>query len=187
MKDIAKKARDGADFIDLTGMYSDTRDSGAYFKHGELAAGLASGRTHHVEAGGQGELDGGDADRAARSVYEHLLSRPGPAALEELVSHDSSLVVGILGGSSGTTYDAFKLIAEAQKYGARAATFGRKIKNAEDPLTFVEMLRHIVDGDLTPKQAVKSYHSALQSMKLKPWRSLEDDLQLTDKNLKYLK
>jgi hypothetical protein len=111
----------------------------------------------------------------------------GPAALEELVCHDTRLVVGILGGSSGTTYDAFKLIAEAQKYGARVATFGRKIKNAEHPLTFVAMLRHIVDGDITPEQAVESYHGALQSMKIKPWRSLEEDLQLTDKNLKYLK
>jgi hypothetical protein len=122
----------------------------------------------------------------ARPVFLKIVYH-GPAALEELVCHDSSLVVGILGGSSGTTYDAFKLIAEAQKYGARAATFGRKIKNAEDPLTFVEMLRHIVDGDLTPEQAVKSYHGALHALNLKPWRSLEDDLQLTDKNLKYLK
>jgi hypothetical protein len=122
----------------------------------------------------------------ARPVFLKIVYH-GPAALEELVSHDSSLVVGILGGSSGTTYDAFKLIAEAQKYGARAATFGRKIKNAEDPLIFVEMLRHIVDGDLSPEQAVKSYHGALKDRKLKPIRSLEDDLQLTDKNLKYLK
>lgn len=122
----------------------------------------------------------------ARPVFLKIVYH-GPDALEELVCHDSSLVVGILGGSSGTTYDAFKLIAEAQKYGARAATFGRKIKNAEHPLTFVEMLRHIVDGDLSAEQAVKAYHGALQSMKLKPWRSLDDDLQLTDKNLKYLK
>ncbi len=41
--------------------------------------------------------------------------------MEELVAYDPHLVVGILGGSAGTTYDAFKLIAEAQKYGARAA------------------------------------------------------------------
>ena len=39
-----------------------------------------------------------------------------------------------LGGGAGTTYDAFKLIAEAQKYGARAALFGRKINNAENQL-----------------------------------------------------
>jgi len=142
------------------------------------------------------ELPGYMNDQIVRSLAGvPLKSRPvflkivyhGPAALQELVCHDSSLVVGILGGSSGTTYDAFKLISEAQKYGARAATFGRKIKNAEHPLAFVEMLRHIVDGDLTPEQAVKSYHDALKTLKLKPWRTLEDDLQLTDKNLKYLK
>ncbi len=122
----------------------------------------------------------------ARPVFLKIVYH-GPAALEELVCHDSSLIVGILGGSSGTTYDAFKLVAEAQKYGARVATFGRKIKNAEHPPTFVEMLRRIVDGDLTAEQAVKAYHSALQSMQLEPWRSLEDDLQLTDKSLKYIK
>ena len=46
----------------------------------------------------------------------------------------------------GTTYDAFKLLADAQKYGARVALFGRKINNAENQLAFVEFLRLIVDG-----------------------------------------
>src|SRR5690606_11456311 len=50
----------------------------------------------------------------------------GPKAMEELVSYDPHLVVGILGGGAGTTYDAFKLLAEAQKYGARVALYGRK-------------------------------------------------------------
>src|SRR5215471_8150100 len=42
----------------------------------------------------------------------------GAKAMEELVRYDPHLVVGILGGSAGTTYDAFKLLAEAKKYGA---------------------------------------------------------------------
>src|SRR5262249_18950007 len=50
----------------------------------------------------------------------------GPKAMEELVHYDPHLVVGILGGSAGTTYDAFKLLSEARKYGARVALFGRK-------------------------------------------------------------
>src|SRR5678816_4401289 len=41
----------------------------------------------------------------------------GPRALEELAQYDPKMVVGILGGSAGTTYDAFKLIHDAQKYG----------------------------------------------------------------------
>ena len=67
--------------------------------------------------------------------------------MEELVAYDPHLVVGILGGGAGTTYDAFKLIAEAKKYGARVALFGRKINNAEYQLAFVEFLRLIADGD----------------------------------------
>src|SRR5215510_14571005 len=45
----------------------------------------------------------------------------GPKALSELVNYDPQLIVGILGGGAGTTYDAFKLIADAQTYGARVA------------------------------------------------------------------
>ena len=70
----------------------------------------------------------------------------GPKAMEELAQYDPNLVVGILGGSAGTTYDAFKLIHDAQKYGARVALFGRKINNAEHQLAFIEMLRLITDG-----------------------------------------
>ena len=67
--------------------------------------------------------------------------------MEELVQLDPHLVVGILGGGAGTTYDAFKLLAEAQKYGARAALYGRKINNAEHQLSFIAFLRLIADGD----------------------------------------
>ena len=68
---------------------------------------------------------------------------------------DPKLVVGILGGSAGTTYDAFKLIYDAQKYGARVALFGRKINNAEHQLAFVEMLRLVTDGKISPEEAVR--------------------------------
>ena len=67
----------------------------------------------------------------------------GPKAMEELVRYDPHLVVGVLGGAAGTTYDAFKLLGEAKKYGARAALFGRKINNAENQLAFIEFLRLI--------------------------------------------
>lgn len=72
--------------------------------------------------------------------------------MEELAQYDPNLVVGILGGSAGTTYDAFKLIHDAQKYGARVALFGRKINNAEHQLAFIEMLRLITDGKISPKK-----------------------------------
>lgn len=102
----------------------------------------------------------------------------GPRAMEELVAYDPHLVVGILGGGAGTTYDAFKLLAEAQKYGARVALFGRKINNAENQLAFVQFLRLIVDGEISPEEAVPAYHAVLQKLGVKPHRSLADDQQL---------
>jgi hypothetical protein len=102
-----------------------------------------------------------------------------------LVAYDPHLVVGILGGGAGTTYDAFKLIGEAQKYGARAALFGRKINQAECQLAFVQFLRLIVDREITPEEAVRAYHGVLQRLKIKPRRSLDDDLTLQSGVMSY--
>ena len=109
----------------------------------------------------------------------------GPKAMEELAQYDPNLVVGILGGSAGTTYDAFRLIHDAQKYGARVALFGRKINNAEHQLAFIEMLRLITDGKLSPEEAVRAYHGVLQGKGIKPHRALEEDLKLTDQTMSY--
>jgi hypothetical protein len=103
----------------------------------------------------------------------------GPAALEQLVSYDSSVVVGILGGSAGTTFDAFHMLWEAKKYGAHAALFGRKINSAEHQLSFIEQLRALADGGIEPADAVKSYHAALEKLQITPHRTLHDDLQST--------
>ncbi len=109
----------------------------------------------------------------------------GPKAMEELAQYDPKLVVGILGGSAGTTYDAFKLIHDAQKYGARVALYGRKINNAEHQLAFIEMLRLITDGKIAPEEAVRAYHGVLQGKGIKPHRSLEEDLKTTDQAMSY--
>ena len=77
----------------------------------------------------------------------------GPAAMEQLVQYDSKLIPGILGGSAGTTHDAFRMLWEARKYGARAALFGRKINYAEDQLLFVKMLRALADGEVSMSTA----------------------------------
>ena len=109
----------------------------------------------------------------------------GPRAMEELAQYDPNLVVGVLGGSAGTTYDAFKLIHDAQKYGARVALFGRKINNAEHQLAFIEMLRLITDGKIAPDEAVRAYHGVLQAKNIKPKLPLEKDLELTDQTMSY--
>lgn len=109
----------------------------------------------------------------------------GPRALEELVAYDPHLVVGILGGSAGTTLDAFQLLSDAKKYGARVALFGRKINNAECQLAFVEFLRLIADGHLEPVEAVKAYHGVLQKLGIPPHRSLEEDLSQKTGSMSY--
>lgn len=100
----------------------------------------------------------------------------GPEAMEALSRYDSTLVVGILGGSAGTTLDAFQMLYDAKKYGARVALYGRKINNADHQLSFVKYLRLVADSQIEPVEAVKAYHGDLQKLGIRPTRSLEDDL-----------
>ncbi|MBP7571971.1 MAG: hypothetical protein KBA95_18095 [Acidobacteria bacterium] len=104
----------------------------------------------------------------------------GPQAMEELVAYDPHLVPGVLGGSAGTTHDAFRLLEEARRHGARVALFGRKIKNAEHQLSFVKWLRAIADGEIGAAEACRAYHGDLERLGIRPHRSLEADLQLTE-------
>ena len=109
----------------------------------------------------------------------------GPGPLEELAAYDSRMIVGILGGSAGTTLDAFQLIHDAQKHGAKVALFGRKINLSEHPLAFIELLRRVVDGEVKPTEAVKVYHEVLRSSGIRPARTLQQDLQLTANKMSY--
>jgi hypothetical protein len=100
--------------------------------------------------------------------------------LEELVDHDSSLVVGVLGGSGGTARDTFELLHQAEKSGAKVALFGRKIKLAESPLDLLALFRPVIERNVSPADAVKQYHAALAKKKIRPVRALEDDLAITE-------
>ncbi|MBP7142856.1 MAG: hypothetical protein KBA71_13185 [Opitutaceae bacterium] len=109
----------------------------------------------------------------------------GPRALEELRNFDSTLIVGILGGGAGTTHDAFKLLADAKRHGARCALFGRKIKDAEDPFAFLAILRSVADDDLPARDAVRIYHERLKEANVTPRRSLDQDLEITFDDLTF--
>src|SRR5215470_14540947 len=119
----------------------------------------------------------GGVTAAGRPLFLKMVYH-GPKAMEELVRYDPHLVVGILGGSAGTTCDAFKLLSEARKYGARVALFGRKINNSENQLAFIRFLRWIADGEIGPEEAVQAYHGVLQKLNVKPHRPLNDDMAL---------
>ena len=121
---------------------------------------------------------------AGRPIFLKIVYH-GPKAMEELAQYDPNLVVGILGGGAGTTFDAFKLIHDAAKYGARVALFGRKINNAEHQLAFIEMLRLITDGKVSPEEVVRAYHGVLRARGIPPRLPLDQDLQLTDQSMSY--
>jgi hypothetical protein len=116
--------------------------------------------------------------RDARPLFLKLPYH-GPQAMAALASYDPDLIPGILGGASGTTYDAFFLLEDARRHGARAALYGRKIKDSEHPLTFVRYLRAIADGETEAADACRAYHADLRALGIAPQRSLEEDLVLT--------
>jgi hypothetical protein len=115
--------------------------------------------------------------RASRPEFLKIAYN-GPETMEALVSYDSSLVVGILGGEASTTYDAYRLISEAKKHGARLTLFGRRIKGSEDPLSFLEVLRQVADGHVGPEEGVRQYRCLLDDKGIAAARSLDDDMIL---------
>jgi hypothetical protein len=104
----------------------------------------------------------------------------GAGALAELAEHDPSVVVGVLGGSAGTTRDTFELLQRAERHGARVALFGRKIQHAESQLHLVGLMRPVLRGELSPADAVRAYHEALAGAEIAPRRTLKADLEVTD-------
>ncbi len=103
----------------------------------------------------------------------------GSDALAELVGHDPSVVVGILGGAAGTTRDTFELLDQAQRHGARVALFGRRIQRAESQLDLVGLMRPVLRAELSPADAVRAYHAALERTGVAAQRTLEADLEVT--------
>ncbi len=113
--------------------------------------------------------------RSSRPIFLKTVYH-GPRYMEELVHYDPHLIVGVLGGAAGTTFDAFDLLYQAKKYGARAALFGRKINHAEHQPAFVKFLRLVAEGELKPGEAVRAYHAVLEALGIRPRRDLREDL-----------
>jgi len=104
----------------------------------------------------------------------------GKRALAELAEHDPGLVVGVLGGSAGTTRDTFELLTQSEQAGARVALFGRKINLAESPLDLLALFRPVIERSIAPEEAVRAYHAGLAKKHLQPKRPLADDLLITE-------
>lgn len=125
----------------------------------------------------------GSLTRAERPEFLKIAYN-GPAALEELAGYDPSLVVGVLGGGSGTHRDTLELVAQTERFGARLALFGRKINAAEDQAALIRWMRLVADGDATPAQAVRGYHADLARQNLIADRDLDTDLRISEDVLK---
>lgn len=121
--------------------------------------------------------------RAERPEFLKIVYN-GRRALEELVAHDDTVVVGVMGGASGTHRDALELVARAEASGARLAIFGRKINLAEHQPSLTKWMRAVADGEAKPEEAVRGYHGDLQRLGLRPDRELDVDIEVTDVALK---
>ncbi len=195
----AEERKLGADL----GLYSVTFNNDLEADHRSLAAynlfrldAERAGFRHFLEVFDPNQMGEHPIEDIGRFVSDHIArtlagvtsaGRPvflkipyhGPKAMEMLVHYDRDVVVGILGGSSGTTFDAFQMLWEAKKYGARVALYGRKINKSEHQLTFIRYLRWIADDKIMPEEAVRAYHGDLQKLGIRPYRELADDLRQT--------
>lgn len=122
--------------------------------------------------------------KAHRPVFLKMAYN-GADAVAELAGHDPSLVVGLLGGSAGTTRDTFELLHRGEQAGARVSLFGRKIQRAESQLDLVALMPQVLQGKLGPEDAVRAYHAVLQEKGIAPARPLDQDLQITDPALRH--
>ncbi len=105
----------------------------------------------------------------------------GPAATEEIAGYDPGKVIfGVLGGGAGTSRDCLELIRQAEKHGARIALFGRKVYFAEDSVLMLRAMRRVIEERISSEEGVKAYHGDLQKAGIAPFRSLADDLVLSD-------
>ncbi len=117
MNDLAKKAREGADFLDLAAMYSEKRDSGAYFKHGELAAGLEG----EVFAAKPGDIVGPIEDNSALHLFKVLDARKG--ASEYL---RASHILFRMEGDTAAVKELAQRVAREAKGGANFGALARQ-------------------------------------------------------------
>ncbi|EHH67437.1 hypothetical protein [Gluconobacter morbifer] len=104
----------------------------------------------------------------------------GAEALTELCAYDPTLIVGIMGGGSGTTRDCLELLHQAHNCGARAALFGRKIVDADDPQLLIDAMRRVTDGALSPNEATQFYHEGLAHKGIRAGRAYETDNAVTE-------
>ena len=118
VEEAAKRARSGADFLQLVGTYSDSPDSGTYFHHGELSPKFENA----VFSGKVGDLIGPIADGDGYRLSKILEQRKS----EKEYIHAEHILVALQGGPDSTV-----LIREAAQI-AREARQGAAFTELKD-------------------------------------------------------
>ena len=85
------------------------------------------------------------------------------------------VTVGVLGGPASTANDSFTLVRDIKRHGGRVA-FGRRIKDADDPL-FTELPGPWPTTPSAPTTPA-GHHGCLEAAGIAPSCSLDDDLVL---------
>jgi hypothetical protein len=109
----------------------------------------------------------------------------GPRAMEELAQYDPNLVVGISAAARERRTMPLDLSTTRRSTARGWRCLDAKLTTREHQLAFIEMLRLITDGKVTPEEAVRAYHGVLQARNIKPKLTLEKDLELTDQAMSY--
>lgn len=121
---------------------------------------------------------------AGRPVFLKIVYH-GPQAMEELVRYDPHLVVGILGGAAGTTYDAFKLLGEAKKYGTGPLYTAARSTTPRINWPSSSSCASSPTACWSRKRRSCAYHGVLEKLGVKPHRSLADDMVLQTAVMSY--
>src|SRR5206468_2566968 len=85
-------------------------------------------------------------------------------------------------------YKEFRLEAERKGFRHFLEVFDPNQPNAVDAEmvpSFINLLRYVADGEVTAEEAVRAYHGVLQSLGIKPHRSLADDMVLHTNVMSY--
>jgi hypothetical protein len=84
------------------------------------------------------------------------------AVWKELAGFDPELVIGALGGSYRDAETTLDLAHRVIRDGGRAVLFGRPVFMEQDPLGMCRSIRAVIDGEMSPPQALGAYLQGLR-------------------------
>ncbi|MFW6181616.1 MAG: hypothetical protein ACOC8N_07695 [Spirochaetota bacterium] len=170
------------------GLYSVTLNNDVASDHRTMSAyldfarqvGRAEGFHHLLEVFPPNvDLPGMDREQVAAytadsivRIMSHLTRKQRPLLVKtayldqrvwkELAGFDPELVIGALGGSYRNAETTLELAHRVIRDGGRAVLFGRPVFMEQDPPGMCRAIRAVIDGKLSPPQALDAYLQGLR-------------------------